>query len=44
MFSNYVVGVAFNNGKARYFLTAVGRAGVHAAMDEIGMMLDKELK
>lgn len=41
---NYVVGVAFTNGKARYFLTAVGRAGVHAAMDEIGMMLDKEMQ
>jgi hypothetical protein len=41
---NYVVGLAFCNGKAKYFLTAVGNAGVHAAMDEIGMMLDKEMK
>ena len=41
---NCVVGVAFTNGKARYFLIAVGHAGVRAAMDEVGMMLDKEMQ
>lgn len=41
---NYVVGVAFANGKARYFLIAVGHAGVRTAMDEVGMMLDKEME
>ena len=41
---NYVVGVAFTNGKARYFLIDVGHAGVRAAMNEVGTLLDKEME